>query len=191
VPIGVPDQINRTFTDGLPVKYLDRILHDVNFDQGSGRNQLSHGVIFQTHHGIAESPGIKAFAQRRWQRGQLLRIQFEQAGLVAVEGGIEVELKAELRLSNFCGLRPRQAGFRLAGVLPHLVQVNSENEKEFLQRDFEACGQTEQFVNAGDRSGFYISQRGVGNVKIRVTFHICDRAADAFNITGFYKSLFP
>ena len=84
-----------------------------------------------------------------------------------------------------------RAGFALAGKLPYFVGINSEHQQEFFQRDFETSRQTEQFVNAGDRSGFYIGQRGVGNVKIRVAFHVCDRPADAFNIAGLNKSLFP
>ena len=93
--VGVPNQVNRTFTNGLPVKYLNCILHYIDFDQGSGRDELAHGVVFETHYGVAVSSGIKTLAQGRRKSGQFLRVQFEQAGFVTVEGGIEVELKAE------------------------------------------------------------------------------------------------
>ena len=44
-------------------EYLDRILHDVDFNQRAGRNQLAHGVVLEANYGIAVASGIKAFAQ--------------------------------------------------------------------------------------------------------------------------------
>jgi hypothetical protein len=101
-----------------------------------------------------------------------LRIQFEQAGLVTVEGGVEVELKAERWFPHFRGLEPGQARFRLAGVLPHFIQVDSEDQQELLERDLETSGQTEEFVDARNRSGFYIGQGRVRNIEISVAFEV-------------------
>jgi hypothetical protein len=136
----VPHQVNRTFTDGLPVRNLNCILHYVDFDQRSGRNQLAHSVIFEAYDGVAVSSGIETFAQGRRKTGQLLRVQFEQAGLVTVEVGVEVQLKAETRFPNLRGLKPRQAWFNLAGILPYIIHVNPENEEELLQGNFETGG---------------------------------------------------
>ena len=73
---------------------------------------------------------------------------------MTVEGGVEVELKAETWLPRLCGLKPGQAWFNLAGVLPYLIYVDSENQQEFLERDFQTSSQAKKFVNAGNRSGF-------------------------------------
>jgi hypothetical protein len=63
VPVGVPNQVDRAFPHASPVKYLHRILHDVDFPQRAERNQVPAGVILQPDDSVAVTSGIEAFAE--------------------------------------------------------------------------------------------------------------------------------
>ena len=108
MPVGVPHQVDGAFAHTSPIKNLNRILHDIDFHQRAGRNQIAHGVIFQADDGIAITSGIETFTERRRQCSQFLRIQSEQAGFMAVKAGVEVELEAKTGFARFesRGARP-------------------------------------------------------------------------------------
>src|ERR1700730_5497823 len=127
VAVSMPDQVDRAFPHASPIRYLYGVLHHVDLYQRTGRNQLSHRVVFQSDHSIAISFCIKVDSQGRWQSGQFLRVQFEQAGLVAGEVCLEVNLKAETKLWYLDALWPCRTRFTGSGELPYLIGVNSKH----------------------------------------------------------------
>jgi hypothetical protein len=72
-----------------------RILHDVYSHQRTGRNQFPQWCRPSGDDRVAVTSWAEAVAQGCRQSRQFLWIQSKQAGLAAVETGIEIALKAE------------------------------------------------------------------------------------------------
>ncbi len=48
VSVVMPDQVDRIRTDRGPARHLHCILHNIDFYQGAGSDQVSHDVIFKS-----------------------------------------------------------------------------------------------------------------------------------------------
>src|SRR5882672_5414300 len=59
VPLGVPNQVDRTFPHVLSVRNLHRILHNVDFHPRTERNQFSHFVILEADDSVAVTLGSR------------------------------------------------------------------------------------------------------------------------------------
>src|SRR5437867_1846391 len=99
--------------------------------------------------------------------------------------GVEVELKAEAGFWHVDGRGSPRSRLPPPNEFPYFADVDSKNEQEVLQRDFETRRQAKQLMNAGNRSGFDVGQRRVRNIEIWVSLDVGNRPAEPFDVGGF------
>jgi hypothetical protein len=133
MPFVMPNQIDWTLKHRGPARHLHRILHNIDFHQGAGRDQVGHGVIVGADHSVAVTVGIKIFVQRRRKDcHQILRIQSQKTRLLIFESRVAVELKGEAGFMDFKLGIEAQIGSILIYVLPYLIAINSKRQQKLF-----------------------------------------------------------